>query len=398
MTGEELRILLKRYLDGKASPREQALLEEWYHSQMAKHDFFPYNEAVNMEDIERLKDEIWQRVREGQSRFEPAKKKYIRYPFVAAAAVIFVVVGIGAYVHLRMPASVHTYTAAEMSGQDIDIKPGGNRATLTLADGQVINLSDEQDGIVIDLSALSYTDGTKIIVDDGSIDKAESSDDTFHTITTPKGGQYQVVLADGSRVWLNAASTLKYPRRFASDERTVELVGEAYFEIAQVKSANNENAKPFIVKSPMQDVKVLGTQFNINTYEEDRTETTLLEGAVSIHSVHGNESVRLSPGQQSVVQSGRQTEVLAVDMDKVLGWKNGEFVFYNESIETVMKDIARWYDVEIIYKHPVQNKVIWGSISRFENISEVLGMIELTGVVNFDTQIHGEERMVYVMN
>src|SRR5690606_4559456 len=279
------------------------------------------------------------------------------------------------YFYLNSLTPVQTYTVAELSQQDTDIKPGRNQARLTLADGRIIDLADEKGGIIIDIDALVYTDGTKVA--DSSPVSSGSERLSYNTIATPKGGQYQVVLPDGSRVWLNAASTLKYPSRFDTEERVVELSGEAYFEIAQIKLSDQKTAKPFIVKSQTQKVQVLGTHFNVNTYDDDATAiTTLLEGAVNVRSSIDSRPLRLKPGQQSVVQPGSQTRVRTADLDEAIGWKNGEFIFYNERIEKVMNDIARWYDVEVIYQDAVRNKMIWGSVSKFETISEVLKMIE----------------------
>lgn len=393
MTPQEAELLLKKYIRGDASPQEKALLENWYYHQLNNRDF-----TADAIDIEALKDEIWQEVRRKSGLAAPVtRRRRTRYPLVAA---VVVAVGLAAYFQFISPQAPSTYTVAELNGHDIDIKPGSNRATLTLADGRVINLSDDKEGIVIDVNALTYADGTEVVADAGPADAAGLStavDKKYNILTTPKGGQYRVVLPDGSRVWLNAVSTLKYPNRFDPDERTVELIGEAYFEIAPVKSADNRTATPFLVKSSKQTIEVLGTHFNVSTYEDDPlATTTLFEGSVQVVPVGDDNKVKLTPGQQSIVQEGMNTKIQEADLEKALGWKNGEFVFYGESIENVMKGIARWYDVEVIYKRPVQQKVIWGAISRFENISEVLKMIELTGVVRFDIQIH--ERRVYVMN
>lgn len=384
MTEEEVRALLKKYTSGKASPQEKDLLEVWYHHQFKNRDF----DADNL-DIDALKNKIWQETLH-KSRLNKRNGNRRHQLWYSIAAAIVVLLGVGTYFYLISQKSVETYTIAELTDPAIDIKPGGNRATLTLANGRVIDLRDDKKGIIINTSSLTYNDGTEIA-------KSGDAPGLTNTITTPKGGQYHIVLPDGSGVWLNAASTLKYPSRFDPNERSVELIGEAYFEIAKVKLADKKTAKPFIVKSQTQNVEVLGTHFNINAYADDPiTTTTLLEGSVNVLSK--GQPAMLAPGQQSRVQTGNETKILAADIDKAIGWKNGEFIFYNERIEKVMKDIARWYDVEVIYKDDVKDKMMWGSVSKFENISKVLEMIELTGVVRFDIQIQEDGRRVYVMN
>lgn len=390
MTEHEVRLLVRKYNDGNASEAEKALLERWYFDQL--------QEQIDLGDdldLNKLKSEIWQGTL-SRSGIKSIRNKGLR-SFYSVAAAIILLMGIGVYFYLNSLTPAQTYTVAQLSDQDLDIKPGRNQARLTLADGRIIDLADEKGGIIIDTDALVYTDGTKVA--DSSPVSSGSEILSYNTIATPKGGQYQVILPDGSRVWLNAASTLRYPNHFEAKERVVELSGEAYFEIAQVKLADRKTAKPFIVRSQTQEVQVLGTHFNVNTYEGDATAiTTLLEGAVNVRSSTDSRSMKLKPGQQSIVQPGSQTRVLTADLDEAIGWKNGEFIFYNERIEKVMNDIARWYDVEVIYKDAVRNKMIWGSVSKFETISEVLKMIELAGTVHFDIQIQGDKRRVYVMN
>src|SRR5690606_24889822 len=285
--------------------------------------------------------------------------------------------------------SSRSYTINELAKSSVDVKPGGQRATLTLPDGRVIALREDQGSVIVSDSILRYQDGTEIA-------KSGGTEGLTNTISTPKGGQYHLVLPDGSGVWLNAESTLKYPSRFDPEKRSVELIGEAYFEIATVYSSDKKSHKPFFVISNKQQIEVLGTHFNVSAYEDEPvTTTTLLEGSVSV--LAAGRKQQLVPGQQSWVQLGKETTVVDADVEKAIGWKNGEFVFYNERIEKVMKDIARWYDVEVIYRDDVRDKTMWGAVSKFENISKVLKMIELTGVARFDIQIREDNRRVYIM-
>jgi ferric-dicitrate binding protein FerR (iron transport regulator) len=193
----------------------------------------------------------------------------------------------------------------------------------------------------------------------------------YNTLTTPRGGQYQLVLPDGSKVWLNAASAISYPTAFTGSERKVEIKGEAYFEIAK------NTAMPFIVKVNDAQVQVLGTHFNINAYsDEDAIKTTLLEGAVKV--TKDAASTLLKPGQQAIL--GRSSNEIRVqentDLDAVLAWKNGYFSFNQTDLATIMRQIARWYDVDIVYSDKVPERRFGGEIPRNTNAAEVLKMLE----------------------
>ncbi len=311
-------------------------------------------------------------------------RKKIKY---AAAAVVLVGLSIGAYFYSMNP---HLPTFSRQQYEDL--KPGGNKAILTLADGNKIILNDKGLGTIAEEENITITktaDGQLLYTIKDSATKQQSDERNYNVISTPRGGQYQVILPDGTNVWLNASSSLKYPVRFGGKERVVVFEGEGYFEVATDKT------RPFKVNTPKESVEVLGTHFNINSYaDEPLSKTTLVEGKVRVSEpgAVGQASHRvLLPGQQSVVRDGN-LEVTSVNIQNVIAWKNGEFMFNIENIETVMRTIARWYDVDIIYQSPVEQAYIWGSVSRFENISEVLKVIEMTGTVHFKV----EGRRVYV--
>jgi ferric-dicitrate binding protein FerR (iron transport regulator) len=207
------------------------------------------------------------------------------------------------------------------------------------------------------------------------------------TASTAKGQTYQFTLPDGTKVWLNADSKLEFPSGFVNSKtRDVRLFGEGYFEVAKDK------AHPFIVRTNKQEVEVLGTHFNINSYaDEGNVKTTLLEGSVRVNG-QGRESVVLKPNQQAVVFASKQTEVNSVDVGDVVAWKNGKFVFVRENVRSIMNKIARWYDVQIIYEGDVKGKALGGSVSRFKNVSEVLEMLSATKAVQF--RIEGRKVIV----
>jgi len=266
-----------------------------------------------------------------------------------------------------------------------DVSPGANKAMLTLADGSTISLDDAGNG------ALIQQGNTKLLKFDGKLtykpQENRSQNILFNTITTPRGGQYQIALPDGTQVWLNAASSIRFPTVFSGAERKVELTGEAYFEVA--KNAN----MPFRVTVRDAEVMVLGTHFNIMAYDEEEVlKTTLLEGSVQFSS-SGKNAV-LKPGQQSQLKPDGNFGVTGnVNLDEVIAWKNGMFNFAGADIRTVMRQLSRWYDVEIIYEEKLLAELFHADIPRNTNLSETLKALELTGKVHFRI----EDKKIFVM-
>lgn len=300
--------------------------------------------------------------------------------WVAAAAVL-VVFSFTAYLSLNKKKE-HVFAS--------DVAPGKNKAILTLADGRKISLSDAANGDVIEQAGISVskTANGQLVY---HIEKIAGNldDSKVNTISTPNGGEWEIRLPDGSIVWLNAASSLQYPLNIGSSkQRKVELTGEAYFEVAKDK------AHPFIVKTSKQELEVLGTHFNINSYaNENVTRTTLLEGSVRVADLNSTEMLILKPGEQSVL-SDNGIEIKKVNTDEAVAWKNGYFMFDNEKQESILRKIARWYNVEIEYADPEAKEVMYyGTVSRFEKISKVLRKFEQTGEVRFD--IKGNKLIVY---
>ena len=265
-----------------------------------------------------------------------------------------------------------------------DVDPGGNKATLTLADGSVILLDDAKNGI------LAQQGDAKVIKLDGKLlydlTAINTKQIVYNTISTPKGGQYQLELPDGSMVWLNATSSIRFPTSFSENERRVEIAGEAYLEVA--KNAD----KPFVVSVNGSEIQVLGTHFNINAYsDEEIMKTTLLEG--SIKFVSGNDDHILRPGQQSQLTNDGTVKVVSkVDVDEVVAWKNGLFSFENAGIEATMRQLSRWYDVDVDYRGRPDDLFI-AEMPRNIKLSDALKALELTGKVKFEI----EGRKIIVM-
>ncbi|ERJ58999.1 FecR family protein [Sphingobacterium paucimobilis] len=289
----------------------------------------------------------------------------------AAAAIILVIWGVQLYNH-----NGSSLKPEHESLQKHEIVAGGNKATITLANGEQILLSENQSGIVIDDEQLTYNDGTSLGLPAGS------STTLTQTIATPKGGTYQITLSDGTKVWLNAATSLTYSTHMgASKTRLVKLDGEAYFEVAK------DPRKPFVVESKNQTIEVLGTHFNVNSYSEETvSRTTLLEGAVKVNNT------LLKPDQQAMLQ-GNNIHILNVDAERTIAWKNGKFIFKSESLESIMLKLSRWYDVEVVYNGDFSDKVFTGSMRRKDDISKILEKISFTKAAKFKI----EGRRIIVM-
>lgn len=367
MRSQQAKLLLQKYVSGNCTEAEKALLETWFF----KENIDGFEELAKNERLADL-NEVSTLLNLEQNK---TPKTLSLWPRIAAAAVLILTLGIATYYFLQHDAD-KVQTASTKVIQDV--KPGGNRAVLTLANGKKINLQDakegalaQESGIVITKTAageLVYT-----VVKDVSKNAQSAS---LNKIETPKGGQYQIDLPDGTKVWLNAASSLKFPTLFSGNTRVVELSGEAYFEVAKDKT------KPFKVISDKQTVEVLGTHFNINGYSDElNTKTTLLEGSVKVTD-HSKQTLILKPGDQSTLNS-KNFERQSVDVDEAVAWKNGQFIFTNESLDVIMRKIARWYNVDIVFEKGLDDPTFTGAVSRYKNVSEVLATLELTNSVHF---------------
>jgi transmembrane sensor len=332
----------------------------------------------------------------------PVKGSYFNsFTKFAVAASLLIVASIGLYFY---PNKVKVNEVANTSKYKNDIAPGENKAVLTLANGKRIALNDTENGELEKqqegLTISKTTDGQLVY---HNFSDSEDVTPLLNILETPNGGQYQVRLADGTKVWLNAASKLTYPATFkAAKTRIVELSGEAYFEVAKNAS------QPFIVKTIQQDIKVLGTQFNVMAYgNEAYQETTLIEGSVKVsaktqaldHQKKGAETSRiLVPGQQARILPGANTFNVAsnIDTDAVTAWKEGVFFFDQTPLHTVMQQVERWYNTKVIYEGEEPNISISGILKRSNNLSKLLDMLELASGVKFN--IEGNKVIVLKLN
>lgn len=300
---------------------------------------------------------------------------------VAAAAAILLVLGSASYFLFFNKEKNKIAKAGSNTVQKIDIPPGGNKAVLTLGDNRIIILDSAKEGM------LTQQGNTKILkLDDGQLaynslkDPSSSPGATevlYNTITTPRGGQYQLTLADGSKVWLNAASSIRFPVAFVGSERKVEITGEAYFEVAK------NPVKPFKVEvNGKQEVEVLGTHFNINAYDDEPLiNTTLLEGSVKVTVFTTHDSRLITPGQQAQLNSNRHITLnRSPNIDQVMAWKNGVFNFEKADLSMVLRQLSRWYDVNIIFEGTIPQRIFEGEMQRDLNLTQVLRILERNNV------------------
>lgn len=363
MRDPEIKELLERFKAGESTDEELIKIRYWLH-----HFNTVGQPHLTETELKAANKDMWLAI--SLSTETEVAKIYNNWPLraIAALTVLLLVLGLGIYLIKKSPAAAVDFTA--------DIKPGGNKASLTLADGKAINLSDGKTGLNLQTKALSYIDGAQLHV---ALPVAGTN-----TLSTPRGGQYQLILPDGSKVWLNAASKLSFPASFAGQaQRRVQLTGEAYFEISKNKD------QPFLVKTGNQEVEVLGTHFNVSNYKDTQgVRTTLLEGSVKVSELAANpgeqaKKVILKPGQQAQF-SAQAFEVKTVDPEIAIAWKDGLFSFRNEPLEDIMQKIARWYDADVMYQDTAtRKKRFGGTISKFGQVSEVLSMLALTGEVHF---------------
>lgn len=380
---EYILTLLAKFERGEASPQELAELDEWYSSFEGDGKYTtgltPIQKALAREHLlNRINKQIYR-----ESIPSKSSKSGHNYRWLSVV-VIILSLSIGIYTY-RQYAVV---PAVELARKvDVDAPPGGNKAVLTLADGRKISLTDAKIGELVEEAGLkiSKTADGQLLYEALKNDKVKAVPNAklikHNTIETPNGGQYRVILPDGSKVWLNAASTLRYPASFAcSQERRVELSGEAYFEIAK------DQNKPFLVASGEQTVEVLGTHFNVNAYaNEPNVKTTLLEGSIRLEKLNNGRSVVLTPGQQATLEKKGIT-VKEVPMDDAVAWKDGLFHFNNTDLQTIMRQMARWYNVEVAYEGNIDYKGFFGSIERSYTLTEVLEVLKL-GNVNYRIEL-----------
>lgn len=385
ITKDEFLALYEKYMNGQCTPAEKELLDA-YRDEMTLPDDDWEDGLINEAEVH---NRIWQRLSDSRKVVQLTPRKVNKYRWLQVAALFLAVLFAGLF-FLKKEKQEGQSTPVVAKVKQKAILPGGNKAYLTLANGSRITLDDAKNGDLATKAGVrvSKTSNGMLVYhfNKAAGDGATNTIPEFNTITTPRGGQYQVVLEDGTKVWLNAASSIRFPQAFTGNDRQVELTGEAYFEVAKNK------AKPFIVQANGTRVQVLGTHFNINAYSDNNNvTTTLLEGSVRMAS--GGSTVMLAPGQQGVVVNGSTIKVGNADIQQTMAWKNGLFIFRDLNIVEVMKQVGRWYDVDVEYVGDVKNNEFGGTISKYKNITELLDIMQLTRSVHYKI----EGRRVIIM-
>jgi len=364
--------LLEKYLSGNASPEERAKVEQWYAS-------FEEKKAAMGEgdDLNAIREKMYRKIADELNLQEPVIPFYRKLNFRLTAAAILILL-IGSYFIFSTQQKTHTIssaTAKTLLKNDIT-PPASNKAILILADGKTIELDSSANGTLAVQGKINI-----VKQNDGLIAYTGKPGDkiSYNTLTVPRGSKpMKLLLADGSEVWLNVASSVTYPTAFVGGERRVEVTGEVYFEVAKNKEM------PFIVKKLNDDVevKVLGTHFNVNTYEDEQDiKITLLEGAVNVSK--GNTGALLKPGEQARVSMADKISIMSnEDIEEVMAWKNGRFYFDGADIKTIMRQVEKWYNVDIAYEATIPYSFV-AKISRNVNVSDLFKILELTDLVHF---------------
>lgn len=366
--------LAAKWLNGTISPEEEKQFHEWYNRSQEDPVIIP---AEFAESRQELRNRIFKNIKGGMKGERRVKPIYALFTRVAAA-ILIIAGGLGTYYYLK-PISPKEIAHKISPAQQMPLKPlADTMAVLTLSDGSDILLDNAADGQLAQQgnAQVIKANSRQLVYRPGG--DAAVSDVQYNSIRTPKGGQYQVVLPDNSVVWLNASSSLRFPTVFSGKERAVELTGEGYFEVAKNKRL------PFKITVNGMEVRVLGTHFNIMAYnEEAEVNTTLLEGAVKVN--RGAASLLLKPGQQAVlVKDDNQLNLnRSVNVDQVMAWKQGEFRFENTRVEAIMRQVARWYDINVTYDEGLSGIGLTGSISRSNSVSQLLEILEATHRVKF---------------
>ncbi len=390
MENEKVEELLVQYLMGNLSPQgrkefAQLLSNPQYQdrfSALMQEDFLK-DKFLSDENIE-IKTAIQQFLFQAIKKDNATSQRVIHFrKWIAAASIILCLASLSWFFFVKKPSSAPEQVTKKTNYIPTDIQPGKSGAILTLSDGTKIVLDSAQ-------GPLAVEGATKVMNVNGKLSYAaqnSSLSTVYNTMSTPNGRQYQLVLADGSKVWLNAASSITYPTVFGTKERRVSITGEAFFEVA------HNATQPFFVSVNGMQVQVLGTEFNINSYEDESSiKTTLQKGSVKI--IKDDLASFIKPGQQAEITTGANQIIVNpnVDMEQVMAWKNGKFIFQDADIRSVMRQLERWYNVSVTYEGSETNEEFVGIVSRNVNISQILKMLEETGKVSF--KIHGNRIIV----
>lgn len=386
MNEERITYLFYRYFDGTSTPDEKVELADLIQNPLYKERFLALmeeawktysddNPVFSEEKSRKLLTEVLGHPITDESELtENPHRPVFLWKRFAAVAMIIIATGLAFYFYQDQKRIPEAMTVIEE-----DILPGRNIASLTLQDGTVFHLETAENGLLTRQEKVAV-----MKVNDGQIvyqapDQSFNGQPAFHELITPRGGQYMLILPDGSKAWLNAASSIRFPVPFSESDRKVEITGEVFFEITKSKRKNGQ-PRPFFVKVHQTEIEVLGTQFNINAYDDEHMlRTTLLEGSVKVHN--GNLEKLLKPGQEaSISQASSSIQINEVDTEMSVAWKNGYFQFEQTPLQEVMRQLSKWYDVDVSYEGAIPDRAFSGEISRSTTLSQVLEILEISKV------------------
>lgn len=395
---------LEKYFHNRHTDEEHKLFLKWFNSISEQHagQVMAYYLSIGGNtSLSNFSVDNSELIRKIESRLDVIDQQEVEQPEkelhfwgyvrgVAAAAILILIGAAGYYAWISKQENKFT---EPQQAHNVNIAPGGNNAILTLADGSTIDLNSALDGEIAKQSGTQInkvSDGQLLYAKQISKNDSKTKSENMNLVRTPKAGQYQINLSDGTKVWLNSLSSIRFPASFSGRSRRVEITGEAYFEVASSKIDGKKI--PFSVVCNNQIIEVLGTHFNINSYkDEDAVKTTLLEGSVEVSTIAASNgkpesTVKLKPGQQSIVKlSGTASpiKVEKADTESAIAWKEGYFKFKDTDIQEVMKQISRWYDLDVVYIGQLPKDQFTGYISKKVNISNVLNILEEGGGVKF---------------
>ncbi len=370
MNQKEIKILLQRYRMGLCSPEEAKKVQRWY-DELAGEDFY-----WTEEQKEHFEQDLHAKIMGAVEKDKTKHRKKLVFRIAAAASLLFLI-GLGSFLLFQNDKRVPVKTVADANPYQ-NILPGGNKAVLTLSDGTKVALDSVSNG------RLARQGNAQVVkVGKGKLTYQNTGEDVtavvYNTLHTPKGGRYRLILPDGTKVWLNAASTLRYPTAFTDKERRVEISGEAYFKVAP------DASRPFRAQVKTSSgrgclVDVLGTEFNVHAYDQEQgISTTLIKGSIKV--TRGAKEVVIRPGRQALIKN-EQIHIMTVDTTEVTAWKNGLFIFNGKDIQTIMRQVARWYNLQVVYDNPPVEK-FYVNIPRDTKLSSLFKMLESTEAVHF---------------
>lgn len=388
--------LLRRRIKGESTEEEQVELDRWSAShpeyrrllQEAVEPASLLRELAAIDnayggDKQSSMKRMYARIRNAipaENTARPHRTCITKWFAYAAAAVLFAVAGFALW--------KTSFVDGQIQPSVVDIAPGGSKAVLTFSDGRRVTLREDQDVILLQDGHIHYADGQRLLMDDHFLPISAAAPSM--SLFVPKGGTYQVVLSDGTRVYLNAASILRYPRQFGEGDRCVELEGEGYFDVSQLQNAGKKSR--FVVRSRYQEIEVLGTEFNLSAYDaQQEAVTTVLKGRVAVTpNAASSEKILLTPGDQSTVTSA-SCSIAQVETAQYIAWKEGLFYFQNTSFVEMMEEIANWYNIEVVYKDRVPDLTFSGKMSRKLSLKTVL---ELLNVPEINVDLVGKTLVV----